>query len=459
TGLILPFPSHLAAGGNGRSEAAWTTLFEEALHRREPVIHNNPNVGNSSANRPFLREIVVPVIRNSKVTAVLGVADKCTDYTADDLTLVATLSDFAWDVIEHKQSEIALRHSEQRFRTIADWTYAWEMWLDPQGNILYTSPASERITGYTSEDFITHSDLLINIIHPDDRQFYRDHERILHDPAADPVSIEYRILARDGQEYWLEHVCRPLWAPDDTYLGRRVSNRDVTQRKLNEQQIVEQLQKEAMLTQTIQNIQTDIARDLHDTLGQNISFLCLGLEDLSTTAVTGQTDPTILIQNMLTAANESYDLIRAMLHMLQSGYSADLLSLFTRYASQVAERSAIKIEVKSYGLAKSQLTPQQIRQLFFIFREALNNVEKHAHASQVSSEFHWQEQSLTLRITDNGQGFYQNPVQTSDHYGLKFMHERAEQIKGQLLVQSTLDEGTAITVIIPFENGNSSALL
>ncbi len=41
-----------------------------------------------------------------------------------------------------------LRRSEQRFRTVADFAYDWEYWVDPDGNYIYVSPSCERITGY-----------------------------------------------------------------------------------------------------------------------------------------------------------------------------------------------------------------------------------------------------------------------------------------------------------------------
>ena len=271
------------------------------------------------------------------------------------MEVVSTLADFAWDIVEHKRAENALRQSEEKFRTFVDWTYDWEKWLDPHGNIVYTSPSCERITGYTPEEFIADPNLLIRIVHPDDRQFYEEHQKIVHDASAGPIRIEYRIISRDGSEHWIEHVCRPLFGPDDRYLGRRISNRDITERKQAEKKIIEQTQKEVILTQTIQTIQTDIARDLHDTLGQNISFLRMNLEHLSEAQWSDPTNIKIQIQNMTKTANESYELIRTMLAILQTGNSADPLSLFTRYAEQVAERSSLQIDITSQGTSKTAI--------------------------------------------------------------------------------------------------------
>jgi PAS domain S-box-containing protein len=435
-------------------------VWADAIRQRQPIIHNNyaalpHRKGMPEGHAPVIREMVIPVLRDNKVMAILGVGNKQQDFTANDVEVVSTLADFAWDVIENKRAEIALRQSEEKFRTFVDWTYDWEKWLDPHGDMVYTSPSCERITGYTPEEFITDPNLLIRIVHPEDRQFYEEHHQLVHDEAAGPSTVEYRIISRDGSEHWIEHVCRPLFRPDDRYLGRRVSNRDITQRKQNEKKIIEQNQKEAILTQTLQTIQTDIARDLHDTLGQNIGFLRMNLDHLSETQWSNPTNIKIQIQNMNKVANESYELIRTMLTILQSGNSADPLSLFTRYAEQVAERSSFQIDISSLGPPR-QLSSQQIRQLFYIFREALSNIEKYAKASRVSGEFLWDEHALTLGISDNGCGFDQDAVQPAGHYGLKFMRERADLLKGSFLIHSAIGQGTTITIVVPYENGLSA---
>jgi PAS domain S-box-containing protein len=443
-----------AEGKDSHYDVDQAGVWADAVRQRQPIIHNDYGAlpqrkGMPEGHAIVDREMVIPILRDKKVMAILGLGNKPQAFTSNDVELVSTIGDFAWDIIENKRAEIALRQSEEKFRTFVDWTYDWEKWLDPRGNIVYTSPSCERVTGYSPEEFIADSNLLIRIVHPDDRRFYEEHQQIIHEKTAGPTTIEYRLIARDGSEHWIEHICRPIYGIDDHYLGRRVSNRDITQRKQAEKQIFEQNQKELILTETIQSIQTDFARDLHDTLGQNISFLRMNLEHLSESQ---WSDPTYIktqIQNMNKTANESYELIRAMLAMLQSGSSSDSLSLFTRYADQIAERSSIKIDITSQGHSK-QLFPNQIRQLFYIFREALSNVEKYADADLVTAEFAWEEHALTFRISDNGRGFDPAAIQNDGHYGLKFMRERVELLKGSFSIQSDPGQGTTITVVAPY---------
>ncbi len=354
------------------------------------------------------------------------------------------------DVTERIQAEMALRASEKKFRTLLDWTYDWEIWTNPQDQVLYNSPSCERITGYDPDEFIADPDLLMKIVHPDDHDIFETHVLKGHDDLSDSISVEYRIMTRDGGERWIDHNCRPIFGTDNQYLGRRVSNRDITEWKQAQRNIAERNAKEKMLIETIHSMQIDIARDLHDSIGQNIGFLRMTLDRLADAESRRQTDIQSEIQNMGKVADETYDLIRGMLAMLQSGNSIDPLSLFTRYAEHVAKRSSLEIDISSQGTPR-QLSSHQMRQLFYVFREVLSNIEKYAKPCRTAAEFIWDGASLSLLISDNGRGFDINHLPPGNHYGLKFMRERVDLLKGSFSVESKIGTGTNVNISIPYE--------
>ena len=72
-------------------------------------------------------------------------------------------------------AEQTLKISEESYRTVADFTYDWEYWVDPEGDFLFVSPSCERITGYSVEEFINDPDLMNRIIYPDNRNKMLDH--------------------------------------------------------------------------------------------------------------------------------------------------------------------------------------------------------------------------------------------------------------------------------------------
>lgn len=140
------------------------------------------------------------------------------------------------------QRTAQLHSSEEKYRTVADFAYDWEFWVDPDGRYLYVSPSSERITGFRADAFMADPALLRSITHPEDRDLIDHHLAAVPDKAVATCNIDFRIITKTGEVRWMEHRCRSVVRNDGTYLGRRASNRDVSdrvraQRSLDEQRV------------------------------------------------------------------------------------------------------------------------------------------------------------------------------------------------------------------------------
>jgi PAS domain S-box-containing protein len=130
-----------------------------------------------------------------------------------------------------------MEQAEERFRTIADFTYDWEYWRDNRGLLIYNSPACERITGWEAGAFVREPELLLQIVHPADHGIMERHfENELN--SEDPGALDFRILNAAGEERWIGHVCQPVYGREKRLMGRRVSNRDITERKQAEQALL-----------------------------------------------------------------------------------------------------------------------------------------------------------------------------------------------------------------------------
>lgn len=137
------------------------------------------------------------------------------------------------DIHDRKLFQERLRESEERYRTVADFTYGWEYWVDSDGNFLYCSPSCERITGYSAQEFLDDPDLMNRIVHPDDRRDMLSHSHDMRKVLPDSAGgKDFRIIRRDGQVRWIGHVCQPVHKENGELIGRRGSNRDITERKL-----------------------------------------------------------------------------------------------------------------------------------------------------------------------------------------------------------------------------------
>ena len=423
-------------------------VWADCIRQRQVVVHNNytslPYVkGLPEGHVHLTREMAAPIFRDRKIVAVLGVGNKPHPYTANDIELVSTLADFTWDIIQNKKAEAELR----QLSSVTEQTADTVLITDRDGKIEYVNTAFEQLTGYTRDEALGKTPRLIKSGAHDD-EFYRG----LWDTILNGNVFQSEIVNRkkNGEIFHEVKTITPLRDAQGHVLHFVATGKDITERKRIEAEIEERNEKEKVLTQTIHTMQLDIARDLHDTLGQNVGFLRMKLEHLSESNSLKNIDLKTELQTMTRAANESYDLIRGTLAVLQSNDSADLFRIFSRYAEQIEKRSTIQVSF-SYDGSPQSLSPKRMRQLFYIFKEALTNIEKHAQADQVSISINWNEDCLGLVVSDNGKGFDPLNTQYGSHYGLKFMRERAELLNGSLNLYSSIGTGTKIDIRIPYE--------
>ncbi len=142
------------------------------------------------------------------------------------------------DINYQKHLEKQIQQNDDFFRIVVDYNYDWEYWMRPDGTFQYVSPSCERITGYTAEDFYQNPELAEEIIFENDITHLENH-KIQENNSDKLIEYELRIVTKDGQIRWLDHKCQPIYTKDGQYLGRRASNRDITE----QQSAIEALRK------------------------------------------------------------------------------------------------------------------------------------------------------------------------------------------------------------------------
>jgi PAS domain S-box-containing protein len=112
------------ASGKGMHYAiAEAGVWVDCIHQRKPVIHNDyPSLthrrGMPDGHAALTRELVVPVVRGDHITAVLGVGNKPTAYTQEDIQFVSLLADLAWEIVERKRAEELRAQIETQLRQV-----------------------------------------------------------------------------------------------------------------------------------------------------------------------------------------------------------------------------------------------------------------------------------------------------------------------------------------------------
>ena len=193
-----------------------------------------------------------------------------------------------------------------------------------------------------------------------------------------------------------------------------------------------------------------IARELHDTFGQQLAALHMCIEVLRSKA-----DGDATVHEHLERTREAFDRLNSSVDFLAWELrppSLDLLGLDAALESYVKEWSQqFGVEAVYEGVAVSalRLKAEAETNLYRIFQEALQNVHKHAEADRVNVVFERRDGQAVLIIEDNGKG-YDSEAQTDDRgMGLINMQERAALIDGTVEIESQPGQGTTVFVRVP----------
>jgi signal transduction histidine kinase len=186
---------------------------------------------------------------------------------------------------------------------------------------------------------------------------------------------------------------------------------------------------------------------LHDNLGQNIGYLRMKLDQFinQPNSVLGNENFKNDLIGMKDIADQSYRLVRNKLEDSIPDSTPLLANYLQEHARKVSHRSKIEVNFTSQGISRPVSVELQ-RAVFYVFQEALSNVEKHAEASRVDIGLDWGNESLNITIKDNGKGFNINNVLGDKHFGLEIMRERMAAIGGTVEICSAENSGTSLKI-------------
>ncbi|WP_321324666.1 putative bifunctional diguanylate cyclase/phosphodiesterase [Thiomicrorhabdus sp.] len=122
-------------------------------------------------------------------------------------------------------------HEHNIFKAVVDLSLEFTYVRSLAGHYEYVSPAVLPLTGYTPQDFYTTPNFMDAIIHPEDKANWIHHVHLVNDDGA-PEKVEFRIITKQGEVRWLEHLCGPFHDKNGKNIGVRSINIDITERKM-----------------------------------------------------------------------------------------------------------------------------------------------------------------------------------------------------------------------------------
>jgi two-component system, NarL family, nitrate/nitrite sensor histidine kinase NarX len=217
-------------------------------------------------------------------------------------------------------------------------------------------------------------------------------------------------------------------------VGHHVSNALINMRRTEEKHRLAVLEERSV-----------IARELHDSIAQSLSYLQIQVTRLEKSLERGGDTRAIALElkhGLSGAYRELRELIVTFrLRIDARGFNVAL----QQTVAEFTEKLGFPLELKS-GLSDIVLSGNEEMHVIRIIREALSNIEHHAQAKQAGVDISVDaEHAVTVRISDNGKGF--DPARTpANHFGVSIMHDRAQILEGRLDVVTAPCAGVTVSL-------------
>jgi len=291
---------------------------------------------------------------------------------------------------------------------------------------------------------------LLHLLHPDDREKFRT-RNIEAAVKGTRVDVEYRLLGPSGAWIHVHQISEPFG--DEPAAGgkhRWLSTlQDITELKSSREQRSRQQDQLIAMSRRLVTLQEkerrDIARELHDRVGQNLSMLSINLERLR--ASSAGRESAARIADCVSVVEAMGLVIQDVLTELKPPMLANygLIDAVRFHAREFTRRTGIAVEVTDTHPAQ-RLSPDVEMALFRIAQGALNNVAQHTRAKNAQISLEREDDRMTFRIRDDGAGFDAAQAMASGSWGLTAMRERAEAIDGELRIESAPGRGSCVIV-------------
>lgn len=233
-----------------------------------------------------------------------------------------------------------------------------------------------------------------------------------------------------------------------------LSHEDITERKLAANEVIRSAKNFKLMLrkmgQASEVHSKQIAREVHDQLGATLTMLKLGLA--TTMQDKSLADPVqAKFKGMIELADMALQSVKRVTASLRPSM-LDTLGLVAAVNWHAKEFSRMTgIETKIDAPAHVRLSAERAESVFRIVQEALTNVAKHAGASKVDIIIRLTKRQLIVTVSDDGSGLQPGKLSQQNSFGVIGMRERADHLKGVLLLENQPEGGARVTLNIPLD--------
>jgi PAS domain S-box-containing protein len=439
-------------------EAVRTLRVGEGLSGRvaasgEPIVvheafSQDPRLSNAVVRQAGFESFAcVPLSSKGKVVGVLSLAAyQRRMFSTADLELLSAIGHQIGVAIENAVLHAQVQQQASYLTTLIESSGNAIITVDLQGRILSWNRAAESIYGWTKAE-------AIGQVIPMVPGHLRDEATQLMDGIIQTgetvANFETQRLRKGDELIPVLVTVSPICDATGNVVRILGISTDMRDRKRLEHDLLRQQRDLAVLHE-----RERLARALHDDVGQVLGYVNMQTQAVRELLATGQTAAADShLARLADVAQSTHANLREHILGLKLGAVREqpFLPALEAHLQRFSRYDDVHVELNADHARGIRFAPDAATQLLCIIQEALTNTQKHAHAQHVRVSCAVDSDQACITIVDDGQGFDLAQVVRQDgrHFGLRIMRDRAEEIGGQLQVQSCPGQGTTVTVTVP----------
>lgn len=375
----------------------------------------------------------------------------------DDITrIVATHT----DITEKKRALERLQESQRVLSTLMGNIPGMVYRRRPgkEWPVEFVSEGSLDLTGYRPSDLVDSKVTSFSqLIHPNDRKaVWEKVKKALN--AGEHFEIMYRIIRADKEVRWVWERGLGIYSPSGEIVAVEGLITDVTEHKRAELALEKSRRQLSLhadhLDVLLEGVRTEIAREIHDELGQILSALKMDLFWLSRRIPEGCSDMIQKVQSMMLLLDSTIKTVERILVTLRPSMLDELglTAAIEWLGEEFQARTGIVCEAVLEPTPERLITNDKISTaLFRICQEALTNITRHAQATNVQITLKTMDDQIELQVSDNGIGISNQDEKKSGSFGLLGIRERVNLLGGRVNIAGRKGKGTVLRVRIPLQ--------
>jgi two-component system sensor histidine kinase UhpB len=412
--------------------------------------------------KPVVQKIPVIILTGMSDTnvALEAIKEGAQDYLVKGELTESLLAKAIQYSMERKRNLENLRESNERFNTVVKATNdaIWD-WDIVTNKVFMVGDTYKQLFGYDFVDAYPPEEFWESVIHPEDRERVMKKLWVtIRESGLPKWEDEYRLQKNNGEyahvhdrgyvTYTAQHKpVRMIGAIQDITLRKRAE--EIVLKELALQQRLKQQQITEVVLGAQERERFELGQELHDNINQILATSKLYL-DVAIEEREPRIELLIKSRNNISMAIEeirrlSKELITPSLNDL------GLVQSIQELIRSIQMVKKMRIRLATSGLDEAALLPEQKINVYRIIQEQLNNILKHAQASNVTIELNKEEEQIRLLVVDDGKGF--DPRMRRDGVGISNIISRAELYNGRVEIDSAPGKGCRLEVIL-----NSKAL-